>query len=298
LLTAGFSRVYSPVSLLRENGSETNVITPSQNKLTVFWLDYRNRNSFKKRRKRVIRLLILFMIFGILLTNIFVLNEPYRGSLNLYLNEIVLKGFAVPSFLALLFFVVDSFWLHIWFIKELSTKNFRWKEKTLEKLLKSRIPVNTENIDFFKEWIDIKLIANQTHVVGKMIYYPFIVLFLLIFFRNPLFDNWNMTFGLGVIFFLCLIYPIVFAYRLRKSAERARLTALDRLNIKHVVYLKSGKTNKILDKQFEFITDYIKNVKVGAFGPFSEQPFFRGLLIPFSGYGGLVIYEYFTMSNF
>jgi hypothetical protein len=305
-LLAEITRSYPSSKLLRSYMKKSTAGTPQKDDLEKFWIKYKNLSSKNERIKRVKKLTITFIILGILLTRLFVLNNPYRGDLSFCLNFVLLYLFAIPAFLALLFFVVDSFWIHIWFIKELSDKNFTWPEDTLGKLLKSQIPEKMSKFDFFKEWIDIKLIAKQTEVVGNMIYYPYIVLFLLIFFRNPLFDNWNMTIGLGVIFFLCLIYPMVFGYRLRKFAERARLTALDRLEIKRIEYLnseetieylKSKDTRELLSKQLEFVTDYIKNIKEGAFRPFSEQPFFRGLLIPFSGYGGLVIYEFLAMSN-
>jgi hypothetical protein len=49
-------------------------------------------------------------------------------------------------------------------------------------------------------WLDIKVIEMWTDIVSPIIYYPFIVLCLMILSRSPLFDNLGTPYQLMVVF--------------------------------------------------------------------------------------------------
>jgi uncharacterized membrane protein len=68
------------------------------------------------------------------------------------------------------------------------------------------------------EFMDIRMIAMRTKAVGRYVYYPFVIFFLLVISRNSLFDDWDWPPGLIVILALSIGLAIVGALMLRRAA--------------------------------------------------------------------------------
>lgn len=74
-------------------------------------------------------------------------------------------------------------------------------------------------------------------------------------------------------------------------AEIARSTALDSLDEKLI--RAYGEKDKIGGaKQIKHVINNIKSIREGPSSPFSQQPVFRALLVPFGGSVGLVLLDY------
>jgi hypothetical protein len=79
--------------------------------------------------------------------------------------------------------------------------------------------------------MDVILVAaTYTERVGQMVYYPFLVLVLLIAGQNRFFDDWNCSLPLAVVIGVIVGYSVYCAVIIRKSAERLRKAALERLD--------------------------------------------------------------------
>jgi hypothetical protein len=264
-------------------------------KAEELWRQYVRRGRLHHRLVRIIPALLLYLALGITLMFTFGFpNWPGRGHPSLVVDRILLV-LAVPSMLLLMFFVVDATQLCARFIKILKeptnwsgTNIMKRLEKAEREELKKSQPKETQNEQMkqelerrlesmredFDEWLDIKLIAHRTEAVGKLIYYPFIILLIMLVARSPLFDNWNWPIGLILVLAIYATFALYCAIRMRRSAENARTQAIARL-----------QTNLVLVE--------IRSMKQGAFSPFSENPVIGAILIPSGGVTLLALWEMF-----
>jgi len=94
---------------------------------------------------------------------------------------------AVFSFLFLTFMTIDAARLCRWFIQHLSAAPTQYPVATTDHFSRLRGDVDRQYLD---EWIDLQLIAELTERVGRLVYYPSIVFFLLLLARNGWWDRW------------------------------------------------------------------------------------------------------------
>jgi hypothetical protein len=139
------------------------------------------------------------------------------------------------------------------------------------------------------EWLDIQLIAERTKVVGEFIYYPFIVLFIMIVARNNFFDHFDWPISLLLIFGINTAYAFFCAFALRRSTEEARREELKRLEEKLVKARGAGDDQAAAT--IELTVEQIKAMDEGAFAPWSNQPFIQAILVPLGGSGLLTLAE-------
>jgi hypothetical protein len=138
-------------------------------------------------------------------------------------------------------------------------------------------------------------ITRRTRVVAKLIYFPFIVISLLVLSRSTFFDNWTMPIGLIIVLGSSVLIVSGCAVLLRNSAEDARRKVLKLLD-DDLIRLKGdeGRTGQ----QIEAMIAQVRALNEGAFAPFSQQPVFRALLLPLSTFGGSALLDYFTAASF
>ena len=79
------------------------------------------------------------------------------------------------------------------------------------------------------EWIDMKLIEQLTERVGKLVYCPFIVVFILLVSRNSWLDHWAWPPSLIIIFGLNLALAAASMIILQNAALKARDIGLEDL---------------------------------------------------------------------
>jgi hypothetical protein len=148
--------------------------------------------------------------------------------------------------------------------------------------------------DGLAEWLDIKFIALHTQAVGKLIYYPFIILLIMIVARNRYFDNWNFPISLTIIFLLYFVHAIGCGIMLRFEAEKARSVALDRLQNELVE--ATNTCNMCRAKWLEIMIEDIKSIRKGAYSPFTENPVLHAILIPSGGMSLLTLLRFLPLS--
>ncbi|MFZ2312763.1 MAG: hypothetical protein WAV82_09110 [Methylobacter sp.] len=54
----------------------------------------------------------------------------------------------------------------------------------------------------------------------------------------------------------------------------------------------------MLEKQVSNVLNQIRNIGEGAFLPLSQEPAVQALLLPFGGWGGIKLVEYFVLNGF
>jgi len=152
----------------------------------------------------------------------------------------------------------------------------------------------------FENWLDIQLIARCTETVKPFIFYPIIILFLMIFARSRLFDSWSIPIPLLMVFGLSLVIAISAAMRLRWAAESTREHCIEYLNR----YLMRARAEKgkgrrrgsdydTLAAQLEKIIEEAKNLDKGAFSSFTQQAHVQAILAIIAALSSVKLIDYF-----
>jgi len=192
----------------------------------------------------------------------------------------------------LIFFVVDATRLCRVFIEKLVDGRVAWPANTVESCC-GQFGVHP---GFAMEVLNIKLIASRTDTISRLIYYPFLVLFLMILSRITYFDDWDLPLGLAIIFLLNALYLVYCAIAMRRTAVTARDSAIDRLEKEHMKVTKMGGKESPLSTQVELVIEYLRDIHSGAFVPIHQQPLVRSLLLPF-GALGLSVLDYLSLAS-
>jgi len=286
--------------------------------LLVFWIEHRIAGSFVAR---LIRVLLLTWIFLVATSVIYVIlpveDLPVRGNA----EGIWLWSWILPTvcFQILVFWVIDANLLLRRFIQQLSRDYLIWP-RAVRKRWKD-LPINATHA-CLDDYLDLTLIAKRTSTVNRLIYAPTLVMLVLMASRSTLFDNWPAPVSSTIILLINAVLLLASALALRRSAETARKTALDRLDryLLEGIDAKQGEAIRVRSIQnrvasveeaalasaqaaaeretYIMLRDRIKALKTGAFSPYSEEPLLRAILVSLTGLGGSVIVDAMNFLNF
>ncbi len=145
--------------------------------------------------------------------------------------------FGVFCSIVFTFFVVDATYLNALFIQHLLKLDTHWPEGAQKEFQRTHIDPKE-----LTEYLDIRFIAMRTDVVGKVIYYPFVIFFLIVVSRISLFDNWDWPLSLLIILIANVSLALLSAILLRRSAEEARKVALTKLRERQLACLNDGNS--------------------------------------------------------
>ena len=147
-------------------------------------------------------------------------QTPARGELAFIVDWIVI-AFAVVAFEALLFFALHESFRAIWLGRVLLNPT-RWPAAAVTAYWPTSAgPLASDNYAL-DAWMDVRFIAAATEPVQRIIFYPFVVLVLLLLARSSLFDGWHVPAMLGVTFTISIVLIVLAALRLRSGAEAVR----------------------------------------------------------------------------
>jgi ABC-type transport system involved in multi-copper enzyme maturation permease subunit len=255
--------------------------------LKVLWDEYSQRDSEPSHVRRVIIMVISYLLFCALIVTFDMPVSPVRGTITSAIDKI-LVAFSVISFVALLSYVFDVTRRCRKFIVAVSNECSKRSHEKSDKALREQI---NDQLTF------VRLIAMRTDAVGKLIFYPFIVWLVMFISRFDYFDNWRTPLGLAVVISLGALYAWTSAFLLRQSAESARTCVADHLKDLLFFTLKDKKPNSDRIKQIESVLGEVRSIKQGAFAPFTQHPLVQSLLVPFGGVGGIYLIEFLTKMN-
>jgi len=183
----------------------------------------------------------------------------------------------------LIFFVVDATLQCIRMIRELSRYDSNWPSKSLARLTGSGRAVGKNHLG---EWLDMRLIGCRSEAVSRLIYYPVIVILLMLASRSSYFDNWGLPAAIAIVIGLNLAVAFGCGFYLRVEAERSRRRLLARLSGNLLV--KEGEEARKVRDTIGRIESYDR----GAFGPFMRQPALQAILYPSGGIGAITLLQY------
>jgi hypothetical protein len=272
------------------------------------WRRYVEAGIFRFRLLRFLPLALAYVAAGTALIAILGLPPvPYRGSFS-WACDLLFLVFAVALSIFLTFYVVDATMLNRRLIHYLVKATTEWPDAAYEKLRERKLwsyPHEQLQLisgaehppgELLEDYLDIDLIARRTKVVGNLIYYPFILISILIVSRNALFDNWTWPFQLLIVIGGTAAYALWSAVRLRRTAEMARRRALESLNDRLIYKVAEGKGDSPEAQTAREMMTMIKEEDRGAFAPILQHPVFRALLLPSGGAGIWALTQYLPFS--
>jgi hypothetical protein len=239
------------------------------------WQIYQVNGKPAQRWKRVAVMSGLYLAASSILFRVFGQpHVPYRGNGSWWAVSLPLFA-GVLCQMILTFFVVDATCLCRILVKQLSHHQNNWPAQAAERW---GIPVNAAD-----EVLAVDLIARRTKLIGKMILYPFAVLFLIILSRNLYFDRWDWPISLFLVYSTNSLIAFCCAIALWLSGKKVLQWGLDGLQKKLI--RAEGEGNDKLAKQLTLLIEEVRSTREGAFASLSEQPLFVALFLPFGGIG-------------
>jgi hypothetical protein len=255
------------------------------------WKDYLKDGKLSNRISRLVPMALLYMLLSLGLMQIFGSpNTPFRGNVSFIVNNIILALSGVYMII-LIFFVVDATYLCLGLAYPLIKINTRWPVKAMEE---AKDDPDIESNDI-AELLDVRFVTKLTEDIGKMIYWPFVILAVMIAARFPYFDRWNFPVSLIIAYTIPSIYLIICAIVLQRTAKRVRAKALDYLNERlFAARFGKGENEKRVLKLTSIISE-IESIREGAFRPFFENPVVH-VLLGSGGAGLLALLKYMPLS--
>ncbi|MBS4095723.1 MAG: hypothetical protein KGZ83_02655 [Sulfuricella sp.] len=228
-------------------------------------------------------------------------SVPARGDFAFGVDMAILLAMA-GFFLLLCFYALDRVSRAIWLARELDAESHHctnWPTGVLNVFRVSTsgsrkfIPFDKLRI-YYSDWLDAHFIAQVTEPVQKIIFYPFVILSLMIIARSRLFDGWHYSPMLVIGFSAICLLLVIATFRLRMMAEKVREQAVRRLN-RHLVNVR-GQGAPYSDKlagQIEVMLSQVRELRVGAFAPVSQQPLFQAAMTVVSSLSGMQLLDHF-----
>ena len=274
-----------------------DVVDKSSDKVDVqkLWNLYRSKGSRANRMWRAAVASLFFYAIALLIVAIWGFpRPPARGDWATDCFNIVTYVFVGPLTFLLIFRMLDSMLLNRRFIRCVaeSPNGVQWPPATLKKLKKYKIKA-TDCADL-NEYLEIRLIAMRTDVAGKVVYYPLLVLLLLVASTNGFFCNWDWPLGVIIVCVLTALIAVAGALVLRNCAEGARTNALRSLRRKAVVDLMTGSLKQ---DRFKELISRIESEREGAFSLLSQYPTLAAILLPSGGLGIWALLQYFSNAS-
>jgi len=245
------------------------------------WHTYLCRNKFWPRFIRIGILFVLYSIFAFAILHLFRQPlSPARGETAFQIDNTVFY-LAGVGLLLLSFYVVDAIQLNSNFIRMFAREVTKWSREVVEQSHRQP-PLTEKELSAYNE---IFFIAQRTQVVAPLIWYPFVVLTLMIVARLSVFDNWTWPASLVLIYAIIAAWVLGSAILLRRAAEQLRETALNDLRRFRLLGQESEAKRQVFDE----LMAEIRDLKMGAFAPLTEQPFIRAALFPGAALGLLAV---------
>jgi hypothetical protein len=214
---------------------------------------------------------------------------PARGSISLVAYVTVTDLLLLTTWF-LIFSVADTTLLTWRVIKGFRTETGIWPQKTLQQF-SHRLKLPAEVLD---DWIDLVFASKRTKCITTFIYYPFLIIALLVVSRSRLFANYGVSVPDLITTGIALLIVIGCAVALRLSAEALRASALRRLNDR-IMSARQSQDGERLAGQLELLSRRVEELRDGAFTPFSQQPLVRAMLLPLGSFGGTALLEYLLL---
>jgi uncharacterized integral membrane protein len=245
----------------------------------------------------------VFLLAWLLLTITRPPIVPVRGEISYHVEFFVSKA-ALFALMWLVFFVADQVRVCLGFFRyfvesraQYTAGHGEWSPKILKRFGQSAAATGDER-HLLSDYVDIRLLAERSKVIGDTVYYPFLALVLFVAARVEFFDAWTWPLALGLLAGACFVLLVLAFTMLRRAAARARSRAISRLSRKYLELIGAGEDKRQLAAQVKDTLEHVQSIAEGAFRPLSEEPLVRALIIPTGGLSGLGALQYLFVQRF
>ena len=197
--------------------------------------------------------------------------NPCRGPSTCSFSDTILS-IAVFGMILLNMFVFDAVVLCQGFVLRLKSVTAESGSAVLETQRRSE---QQRNIPYFSSVLMVRLVADHTEALHRLVFCPFIALFLMISSRNRYFDAWDFPIGLVFIWVIYAFIALTSIARLKTAAARVRECALSHLQDRMI----EGEGGNQNGAQIRLLMEEIRGVQKGAYAPFLWHPAFGTSLI-------------------
>ena len=255
-----------------------------QGKISIqsYWDTYAKYASQRNRFLRTCTMVLIFQAFISVIFTLFGLEAPpLRGDFTRYADSAITVA-SLLGLLVVLFYMADATRLCIAWIRGLTQKEYNWEGSIIkEKADELNIPES-----YAIHWVKLQIVAQRTEEVGKLIFYPFIIIILILFSRINYFDDWGFPQSLAIITSSLIATALYTAIKLRRVAEKVRSDFIEQLNTDKLIV---GGSHSVKDKptltQLDELLKNVNLIKAGAFQPLLEQPLVKASLLLLGGVG-------------
>ena len=245
------------------------------------WHTYLCRNKFWPRCIRIGILFALYSIFAFAILHLFPQPPPPARSDPAFRIDKIVFYLTGAGLLVLSFYVVDAIQLNSNFIRMFGREVTNWGHSVADRSHRSP-PLDEEELSAYHE---IFFVAQRTQAVAPLIWYPLLVLTLMVVARSSFFDNFTWPASLILVCVVTAAWALGSAILLRRAAEQLRETALNDLRRFRLL----GREVAAKRETFDELIAEIRDLKAGAFAPLTDQPFIRAVLFPGAGLGLLAV---------
>ncbi len=245
------------------------------------WHAYLRRSKFWPRFIRIGILFVLYSIFAFTVLHLFPQPPPPARAHMAFQIDMLFFYLAGIGLLLLSFYVVDAIQLNSNFIRMFGREVTKWGDKFVDRSHRHP-PLSEEELSAYHE---IFFVAQRTQAVAPLIWYPLLVLTLLVVARSSIFDDWTWPVNLLLIYAITAAWALGSAFLLRRAAEQLRETALNDLRR----FRLFGREVEAKRQMFDELIAEIRDLKTGAFAPLSDQHFIRAVLFPGAALGLLAV---------
>lgn len=297
-----------------EGGGEPPPLDPATGlrpEAEEFWRKYIYQGRLGARLCRIGTAVALYFLFALAVAAVFGFPETAIRGVRGRTIDAVLVLVAVLTTQFLIFSVVDATILCRQFVMAISRRRLaggqaqafdfdrvsattRWPDPTLEHFA-GKLKIDKRFVD---QWVTIHVIGLRTKAVSRLIFYPYLVLSLIIIARSPIFDNWAMPVALKIILGTSVLIVTVGAILLRSAAEYARRKVVWRLSNELIPLNSANAADQHAAKQVEGMIAQINKYNTGSFASYLNQPVVRAILLPLGSVGGVSLLQYLTIWNF
>lgn len=294
------------------------------------WRKYVYQGRCRPRAVRVVAYMLGMLILFLILGSIFGFPTVHaRGSVSRFFFQAT-TILDVTLMLVLVFFVLDATLLCWRFVKDLSLSQTHWPDGTKKTFMKEigfrekeeqpapgkdkqqasdqktasgnvtptkpsavdREQAFDENVraDLLDYWIDLVFIEKRTSCISSLVYYPFLIIALMIVSHSTLFANFSLSLPILIVQGLSLSIVFGCAIALSFSAERARRLATRKF-ADAIVQAKGLADGGHRAGHLESLLGRIQGLNEGAFRPFLQQPFVGAALLPLGSLGWATLFE-------
>jgi hypothetical protein len=261
--------------------------------ISRFWRMYIYQGYWVARIYRVLAATLAMVLIWVSLWFVFGTPPvPARGSVSWwsYITVTALLGVAT---LILIAFVADTTLLTWRVVKAFRTETGIWPARTLQEF-SDRLALSAPVLD---DWIDLVFVSKRTKCITTLIYFPFVILALLVVSRSRLFADYGPNIPDLITVTLGVLIVLGCALALRMSAEASRAKARRRL-ADQLIIARKAQDGGPLAAQLEMLLKRVEELHDGAFSPLSQQPLVRAMLLPLGSLGGTALLEYLLLPGF